>query len=204
MDKVGYHSDSVLLEALGSAGVPDWAVRQLYRDGFHMCSAYILDNGGNLEDAEDIFQNVVVGFIEMVQDGRFRAESSITSLLYSMTRYQWLNELRRRKRAEKREAAYEGGGTQDLEDAGPGAGMEVNELRAEVLRIIGALGEACRKILISFYYEGLPIKEILSRTGYRNEQVLRNKKTKCMKRLVEDLGAKEKLATYLRSILEYE
>ena len=204
MDNADLHSDTVLLEAFRSATPPDWAVRQLYRDGFRMCSSYILKNGGNQQDAEDSFQNVVVGFIEMVQEGRFRAESSITSLLYSMTRHQWLNELRRRGRALTREAAYEqvsmaGEGSPDA-----GAGLELSELKAEVLRLIGRLGTKCRDILVAFYYEGLPMRDILTRTGYQSEQVLRNKKTKCMKTLVETLAAREHLAPYLRSILQYE
>ena len=44
-----------------------------------------------------------------------------------------------------------------------------------------------QSILNKFYYEDLSLKEILPFTDFENEQVLRNKKSKCMKALTEKL-----------------
>lgn len=202
MDNPEILSETRLLEAIRLKRPADWAIRRLYQDGYRMCSSYVLNNGGNSQDAEDVFQDVIVAFIEMVQDGRFRGESSITSLLFSMMRHQWLNELRRRGRAQKRETAYAGAPANT--ESNPAAGLLRAGLRDEVTRLVGSLGEVCRDILLAFYFEGLPIREILSRTGYQNEQVLRNKKAKCMKTLVEKLANNGELLDYFKSMLEHE
>lgn len=202
MGKTGRYSDKELLKALHSAVAPDWAVRQLYIDCFDMASSYVLKNSGTMQDAEDIFQDAVVSFLEMAGDGRFRAESSISSFLYSQMRHRWLNELRRRGRAQRREREF----TQGL-PAGPAdAGEEIadRELNRQMMELIDSLGDICRKILLAFYYEELPIREILTRVDYQNEQVLRNKKTKCMKQLVGTLTAKDHLLRYFKLAINHE
>jgi len=40
-------------------------------------------------------------------------------------------------------------------------------------------------LLMLFYYEGLSIKEMLNYLPYENEQVVRNKKYKCLQQLTE-------------------
>ena len=45
----------------------DDALRFLYHEHFELLSRYILNNSGNEQDAEDIFQEVVVAFINLVQ-----------------------------------------------------------------------------------------------------------------------------------------
>jgi RNA polymerase sigma factor (sigma-70 family) len=161
-----------------------------------MASSYVLGNSGSMQDAEDIFQDAVVSFIEMAADGRFRAESSISSFLYSLTRNRWLNELRRQSRAQRRQQDFNAGLPQSPND--PVSQLAERELSAQVMELIGTLGEVCRTILLAFYYEDLPIREILARVDYANEQVLRNKKTKCMKQLVESLTAQRHLLQYFK------
>ena len=78
------------------------------------------------------------------------------------------------------------------------------EARKQVFNIIESLGEVCKKILLAFYYENLPISEILTRLDYQNEQVVRNKKAKCMKSLEEKFSADPALAQKFKSALQYD
>jgi predicted DNA-binding protein YlxM (UPF0122 family) len=59
--------------------------------------------------------------------------------------------------------------------------MEKREARKQLVAVFEKLGTSCKKILTLFYYENLSIKEILEQTTYENEQVVRNKKHKCLK-----------------------
>ncbi|MCH7402208.1 RNA polymerase sigma factor [Belliella kenyensis] len=45
------------------------------------------------------------------------------------------------------------------------------------------LGNSCRKLLTSFYLEGLSIKEITQREHYENENTVRAQKSRCLKQL---------------------
>ncbi len=51
------------------------------------------------------------------------------------------------------------------------------------MNVFEMLGTSCKKILTLFYYENLSMKEIVEQTDYDNEQVIRNKKHKCLKAL---------------------
>ena len=174
-------------------------IRELYRSHFGALSRYVLNNSGSEQDAEDIFQEVLVNFISLVKQGRFRGESSIGTFLYAMNRHSWLNELKRRGRALAREERYE----RARETAIPGAEQAVagREERSLVASLVAALGDTCKKILTLFYYENLSMKEILAATDYENEQVVRNKKYKCLKQLEQILNDKPELKQTLKSLM---
>src|SRR4051812_40954023 len=107
MDKGRQFSDNSVLEILRSGKAPDEAIRQLYRSQFAATKAYIKQNNGSDEDAEDIFQEVILSFIELVKKDKFRGESSIATFLFSITRHTWLNELKKRGRSKLRDLKFE-------------------------------------------------------------------------------------------------
>ena len=72
------------------------------------------------------------------------------------------------------------------------------------MELIESLGENCKKILMAFYYDNLSIQEMLVNLPYENEQVVRNKKYKCLQKLQEILLLKPQVAKNLKSILSYE
>ena len=61
--------------------------------------------------------------------------------------------------------------------------MELQQTKAELMHVIDELGENCKKILLLFYFENMSMKEIVAHLPYENEQVVRNKKSKCLKKL---------------------
>jgi RNA polymerase sigma factor (sigma-70 family) len=197
MGTTGHYSDTDLLFALRQGKPPDSAIRHLYFAFFDTASVYIRQNNGSQQDAEDTFQEVVLIFLDLVQKDRFRGETSINNFLYSIVRHLWLNELKRKGRAQKREQKYE---RENTETDDPIIGyLAGQEARSQLMQIIENLGETCKKILLAFYYEGLPMREILAQLNYQNEQVLRNKKYKCMKQLEETLSGQKQLIQLFKS-----
>lgn len=196
------YSDDELIRMITSGRPIDKAVKFLYEHYFYVLSSYIGQHHGSHEDAEDIFQETVLTFIELVQKGKFRGESSVKTFMYSINKNIWLNELKKRGRQMKRDEKF--GKEQELEDEGVSKYISNRESRATVYSIIDSLGEVCRKILLAFYYENLSISDILKRLDYQNEQVVRNKKAKCMKSLEEKFNANPALAQQFKSALQYE
>lgn len=190
-------TDNELLQILRSDTAPDNAIRQLYRSQFGITKAYINQNNGSDEDAEDIFQEVILVFIELVKKDKFRGESSIATFLYAITRNTWLNELKKRGRSKLREEKFEK--AKDNAEMDISHYMVNRELKTQLMRVMDSLGETCKKILLAFYYDNLAIKEILQNLQYENEQVVRNKKYKCLKQLEQMLAGQN-----LKSILFYE
>ena len=191
--------DSELVENLRSGQRMDESIKAIYRSHFESLCWYVMNNSGSRQDAEDIFQEVVVNFIDMVQKDKFRGESTIKTFLFSLNRYTWLNELKRRGRAMVREEKYERG--QERVEMDTSHFIADREGKSEVLRVVGELGETCRKILLLFYYENMSMKEILDVTDYETEQVVRNKKYKCLKQLEQMIMEKPFLKETLKNLL---
>lgn len=199
MELIKSLKDAELLDAIRHEKNLDMAIRSVYRDHFENLTWLVKNNSGNQQDAEDIFQEVLVNFISLVQKDKFRGESSIKTFLFSMTKHTWLNELKKRGRSEARELKYEK--AQDKEEADVSNLMSDREEKKQVMDLVAQLGDTCKKILVLFYYENRSMKEILSSLEYENEQVVRNKKHKCLKKLEQMITSTPALLQTLKNML---
>lgn len=174
-------------------------IQYLYDKHFETLSRYVLYNNGSWEDAQDLFQETLIAFIALVQQQKFRGEASIKTFLYTMNKNIWLNELKKRGRSSLRAVKYEQ--LQDRVEEQINTVIEKREAGQLLLQKIEALGETCKKILVLFYYEKRSMKEILALLDYENEQVVRNKKYKCLKELAQALDASKDLSQKLKTLL---
>lgn len=184
--------DDELVKAIRNHHSMDNAIRFLYSDYFETISSLIVNNKGSRQDAEDIFQETVVNFIDVVKNNKFRGESSIKTFLVAMARHSWLNQLKKNDRTALREVVYEKG--REHEEPDFSEYLVDLESKKELLSAVEQLGEKCRKILILFYYEGMPIREMLAHVPYENEQVIRNKKHKCLQQLTTLIQSNPKVS----------
>jgi RNA polymerase sigma factor (sigma-70 family) len=175
------YTDAELIAAIGDAKNLNKAILFLYQQYSETTSSFIIGYGGSRQDAEDVFQETVVSFIEIVKKGKYRMEASIKTFLVSVARNIWLNEVKKRERSGHREKQFELGRDQKEEDISQQIGDL--EKKKQLRDLVYQLGEPCRKILLLFYYENLPMKEIVDHLPYENEQVVRNKKYKCLQQL---------------------
>ncbi|WP_207515611.1 RNA polymerase sigma factor [Longitalea luteola] len=183
MIKGNMYSDAELIAAIGSGDQLNNAIFFIYQQYSQTIQSFILANSGTPPDAEDIFQETVVTFIDLVKKGKFRGEASVKTFLTAIARNLWLNEMKKRTRSGIREKAFE--------TRRDGIEMDVSqyianrEVKQQFLAVLGKLGEPCKKLLTLFYYENLSMKDIVHHLPYENEQVVRNKKYKCLQALTE-------------------
>lgn len=182
MNRILIFKDAELIQNIKNNKNLNAAIGFIYQEYFEYLSSFIITNSGSEQDAQDIVQEVIVDFIRVVQYDKFREEASVKTFLHAMTRNAWLNELKKRDRAGKRDKIFELNRVQDNSSAD--TGYEQRESKKLLLNIFNKLGDGCKKILTLFYFEELSMKEILEQTNYENEQVVRNKKHKCFKELV--------------------
>ena len=155
----------------------------IYKQYAELISFNVVTMGGSLQDGEDIFQETVVTFIDLVRKGKFRGESSVKTFLVAVARNIWLNELKRKKSGDERAKIFEtsrGHIENDIME-----NLNKRETREQLFSLMNHLGESCRKILTLFYYDNLPFDVIIHKMGYETEQVARNKKYKCIRELSE-------------------
>ena len=65
------------------------------------------------------------------------------------------------------------------------------------------IGEVCQRILKGFYYEDLSMKELLKEFNYENDQMLRNRKSICMKKIKDLLQKDNYLYTNFKNLTNY-
>lgn len=194
----GKFSDNELIAAIRGKKDLNEAILFLYEQFSEITSSFLVNYGASGHDAQDVFQDTVIAFIDIVQKGKFRMESSIKTFLVSIARNIWRNELRRRQRSDEREKLFEAGREQSEADVSELIGEW--EQRRQLRDLVYELGEPCRKLLMLFYYENLSMKEILAYLPYQNEQVVRNKKYRCLQQLTEILKRYPSLAGQLNEL----
>ncbi len=195
-------SDQEILEQIRSKTNPNQAISQLYDQHFGMLEHYILQNSGSQDDAADLIQEVMLVFVKLVSDEKYRGEASIKSLLYSICRNLWITELRKRKATAARNERYEG--EKDLFDSTINEQISRTENLKFVMDLFDKLGEKCRQILTLFYYEDYSMKEICEKMDFSSDQVLRNKKYKCLQTLTDQVKSSPSLLKNLQKALRHE
>ena len=199
MKAVELYADEELVQAIRQNQNLNKAISFIYQHHAEKISSFLINYGASQQQAEDVFQEVVVAFIDLVQKNKFRGEASVKTFLFALNRNIWLNELKKRGRAMQRE--LNNGKDQDREDLDASHLIVHREARTQVIEIVDQLGGACKKILLMFYYENLSMKEILEKTEYETEQVVRNKKYKCLKQLEQMLNEKPLLKESFKKAL---
>jgi RNA polymerase sigma factor (sigma-70 family) len=202
MQVVKRYSDAELVNALKNPKEMDAAIRTIYKEYYGLLENYVVNNNGNKEDAADIIQETIVAFIEMVEQDKFRGEASIKSFLYAITRNLWLTELRKRSSSDNRNRIFEK--AKDTTEQATVQHLVLREHFATILQLFDKLGAKCKQLLMLVYYEDLSMSDIMQQMpDYQNEQVLRNKKYKCMKQLEEMMQADDHLRTQFKNALKY-
>jgi RNA polymerase sigma factor (sigma-70 family) len=194
------YTDAELIQAI-SAGVDlDNAIRFIYRQYSEATCSLIRQYGGSEQDADDIFQETVMAFIDVVKKGKYRMEASVRTFLASIAKNHWFNEIKKRDRLDHRNRQFELGREKTETDAAQL--ITEMEQRRQLRLLVGQLGEPCHKILMLFYYENLSMREIADQLPYQNEQVIRNKKYKCLQQLTGLIKDNPALARQLQEIIK--
>jgi RNA polymerase sigma factor (sigma-70 family) len=200
MNLQAQYDDVELIAAIGDRNELNKAIRFIYRQYAPTVSSFIVNYGGSRQDAEDVFQETVVSFIDIVTKGKYRKEASVKTFLVSVAKNVWFNEIKKRERAGHREKQFEIGRDQNELDVGHL--ISDLEKKKQLRELVYRLGEPCRKILMLFYYENLSMKEIVDHLPYENEQVIRNKKYKCLQQLTGFIKENPELAKQINETLK--
>lgn len=172
--------DSEILNGLKQGGATEKTMlRQVYLLYRPVISDYVRRNNGTSEEAKDVFQDAVIAFYENVKYERFKGESAISSYIYSIARFIWLNKLKRKETASRILEKQ----TMPLKTDNFINRFFEKDQEEQVLKIFKRLGIDCQKVLVLNIYRQYNMKDLTAAMKYKNEQVARNKKYKCLKKL---------------------
>ena len=158
-------------------GNPD-TIKELYKSSYPYCTAFIIKNGGDQEDAREIFQKSMVILLEKLNDEAFELTSTIKKYLSGICRNQWLKELKRRGKMKLLDT------DNDIPDASvfePGVFQEDESSTRiqQVFQHLNSGNETCKRLLVLTFFNKLSDKEIAPVMNYSLEFV-RNKRRRCI------------------------
>lgn len=155
------------------------SLEKLYEVNFPMVTRMILNNGGDVDDAKDVFQEAVIILYDKVACGEFKLNCKLKTYIYSVSRNLWLKKLTKRgaftdiKDYEERIIVED-----DLEKH-----QERDQQFVLMENALIRLGEPCKTIIEDFYIHNLSMQEICKKFGYTNADNAKTQKYKCLQRL---------------------
>ncbi|MEZ4849369.1 MAG: sigma-70 family RNA polymerase sigma factor [Bacteroidia bacterium] len=181
--------DNFLLEAIrmGDSTI----LRKMYEQNFHVVADMIEKNNGSKEDARDIFQEGIMVIYEKLKDPNFTLTSNFSTYLYSVCKYLWMNQLRKKSRTEV-----------TLDDTI--TSIVVNDIERDIAEKekrqlyqekFSQLGEDCQQLL-SLFFSGSSMKEIVEKMKLSSIAYAKKRKFVCKEKLIS-LIEKDRVYTEL-------
>lgn len=158
----------------------DKGFRYMYGAYLGMIQNVVLNNKGDVKDAEDVFQDALIVLYNQSKKDDFELRCTIKTYLYSICRNLWLKKLRKSSRIVELSDTVKQFVTIDESQLKT---LEATEEKKIVANYLGQLSDGCQTILRYFYFDKKKISEIADLMGLANEQGAKNKKSMCMKKL---------------------
>lgn len=152
----------------------------LYEYEFPKVRWHIYRNSGNIEQAEDIFQDALVRILEKVNQNDFDLTCDFGTYLFSVCKNLWYAQLRKQKIDLISTPDNKVDQENKVEYIDP---EEKPDDYESIAQAIGNLGENCQKLLNLFYYKQQNWETIAEMLGYSTAANARNQKYKCLERI---------------------
>lgn len=151
----------------------------LYRDDFILWAAR--NYSCTIEEAQDIFQHVVVLFYENIVSGKLTVITpKVKTYLFGIGKNKIMELLRKKNKNPAPESSdyfIDSALLYDQHD--DHYATEVSK----VTKYLNKIGDPCKAILVQFYYHNQSMAEISEKLAYKNSDTVKNLKYKCIQRL---------------------
>lgn len=181
---VTQHPDQYYIEAIRRNDAK--ALRRLIAECYPPVEGWICQNGGEKEDAKDVFGDALEAICrKLYMGGDIELTARFSTFIFGICRNQWLKRLRRKKidnrvRADNPEVL-----NAEISDPWDEA-LEESERMKFFRESVSALGESCRRLLELLWSEvRLPMDEVAAAMGFASANYASKRKHECIDKLKE-------------------
>lgn len=174
--------DEQILEYL-KAGNYSKASEKLYAY-FPVIKKLVLKNNGTKQDAEDVYQEALIIFIKKVQSQNFVLSSSLNTYLYSVCRFLWNDQLKKKNKSIEVDIEKNQKYLKEEEFENDPQGEVYNKLAEKAFNL---LGDKCKQLLQLFYFNKIGLKQIAITLKFSSEKIAKNQKYRCLEKAKENL-----------------
>lgn len=173
--------DQTLIQHLqiGDPVVVNKALTYLHRKVYQQVSSFIQKYQGAAQDVEDIFQDALLAIYKLARQERLPPDTNVEAYLFSICKNLWFQQLRKKKAIISIE---DNPVLPPVQEVTLFRLLE-KEKKEEIQRLISKIGSNCREVLTYFYFERMRMREIAELMNFSSEQVAKNKKSTCLKKL---------------------
>ncbi|MCF8371833.1 MAG: sigma-70 family RNA polymerase sigma factor [Bacteroidales bacterium] len=173
------------------------ALRILYKRHYSLALNIIKRRGGTENETADIYQESIIAFYESVRNDKYRGDAKISTWLHSTISNKWSVEIRQTRRFK---TDHIEDSTKELRHEKDEGYRDNSELMELVWKTLDLIDEKCKQVLIDYYYNRLSMKEIMTKMGFKSEQVAKNKRYRCKDRLDEIIAERPGLKKHLNQL----
>ncbi|MEQ6123682.1 sigma-70 family RNA polymerase sigma factor [Pseudotenacibaculum sp. MALMAid0570] len=170
-------NSSYFLNALATGNSLE--IQSIYKDCFPFVRKFVMQNKGNTEDAEDIFQKALLQIAVRYKKEKFEIKNTFEAYLYTVCKNLWRRELNKSKNRVTNNGVVELV-TEEKDQAIAIVEQKRQELFTEKLQLIS---DNCKKIL-NLFFAKISYAEIAREYDYSSETVVRQRVFKCKKQLM--------------------
>jgi len=171
-------NDIEIIENIRS-GHRNQAIKLMYKN-YPVIEANICKSGGTKEEAEEIFTDALMLLIEKVSNPKFELTSKLSTYLYGIARFIWLNELKKTNR--KYELEWSDTLIFIAED------LEFDSIKEDQLKmlevVISQVSEKCQEIFERFYFKKESMQKIAESLGFTSINSAKTQKYKCLEKAI--------------------
>jgi RNA polymerase sigma factor (sigma-70 family) len=159
-------------------------IEEIYKDILPGITSWVRQNGGNQDDAKDLFQEMIISIYKKQNQGEFTLTCTFWSYSLVVCRNLWYAKNRNKDRIKYVDEV-------DGEKVSLDDDMQANIEEQEQLQLyrkhFSLLAEKCQKVL-SLFFAKVKMAEIAERLE-TSEAFIKKKKFKCKEELVERIKA---------------
>ena len=153
---------------------------------------FVTQHGGSSTESLGIFHEGIIILDRNIRHGKYTPEANLQGYLYSICRYIWKNEWR--KKQKKSNWSFK---ADEIDDDTPEIQLFDQERKSLLKKVLGMLDESCRKIL-TLWKLSYTMDEIAQNLGLSSGQLAKKYKYRCLKKLMLTLDQKPNLLEALK------
>jgi RNA polymerase sigma factor (sigma-70 family) len=154
---------------------------QMYVQNYQLVERFVLKNNGTVDDAKDIFQDIMLVLIEKIYADDLELTTSLSTYIFAIGKNLWLKKLW--NISYHKEITLNDFITTSLY-ADVSSSIETEMTYREKLQtLMKKISAHCYQILQSMFYQNKKIDEIQKEFGYSSRHNAQNQKHKCIQQV---------------------
>lgn len=170
-------TDNKIIEEIRHGNL-DKPVKWLYRE-LPKVKALVLKSGGSKSDAREIFHDGLIVLIEKVEQSEFELSSKLSTFLFGICRFLWINKSRKRTKDK-----IEFTDKSEIEAPICDYDEEKEEKIQQMEKALARISSKCQNIINRFYFLKQSLQKIADDLNASSVNSIKTQKYKCIERAI--------------------